>query len=261
MPQRYWRPQQRRKFLRRAHSQRYADVMPGAWTNRCGGRSWRTLPDWRIEVQGSGFPSWTPGEPSFRLLANSWENWAPLIRKAASKHGLPASWILAFINAETGHKSADPTVQASCGPWSTKCRNSCCAGLMQVMVQPYPNYRTFGGYTRPEDMLDPWKAIDTGSAMLARMVERADWELPAMASSYNQGPGSGAVHCPGGKAHACSLSYWAMCSDPGYISRVVSGNNAAIEHLGVNEASLPLWAYVAAGGAVALATIVLLQRH
>lgn len=234
--------------------------MPGEWTNRCGGTTWRTLPDWRVEVHGRGTPTWQPGSSQFRLLENSWENWAPLIRKAARKHGIPPSWVLAFINAETGAWSDDPRVQADCGPWSRRCRNTCCAGLMQVMVQPYPNHTTYGGYQNREDMRDPWKAIDTGSAILGKMVDRANWELPAMASSYNQGPGNGSVHCPGGRAHACNPSYWAMCSDPGYISRVVTGNNTAIEFFGVNRGGSML-AYVGGGALVATVALLVLSRR
>lgn len=224
-----------------------------SWTNRCGGGSWRTRDDGTIELQGGEVPLWGPTDAQFQLLLNSWQNWRRLIRRAARQQGLPPSWLLAFINAETGAWSADPAVQADCGPWSTRCRNTCCAGLMQVMVTPYPNYKTFGGYDRPEDMRDPWKAIDTGAKMLARMVTKSGGELPAMASSYNQGPGDGRVHCPGGAAHACASSAWAMCSDPGYITRVVTGNNTAILVLGTNRALGDISESLILAGAVAAA--------
>ena len=38
-----------------------------------------------------------------------------------------------------------------------------------------------------------------------------------------------------------------MCSDPGYLTRVVKGNNSAIQFLGANAGGMPWLAYVAVG--------------
>jgi hypothetical protein len=218
------------------------------------------MPDWTVELENGDAQIWEPGSASFRLLENSWRNWEPLIRKASRKRGIPASWILAFINAETGFKSADPMVQASCGPWSVQCRNTCCAGLMQVMVTPYKIYEQ-AGYRDPKDMMDPLKAIDAGAYILARLARTSGAELPAMASSYNQGsPRSGSVHCPGGQAHTCSPSAWGMCSDPGYIQRVVTGNNTAVRFFKANDATSSMWLYLAAGAAAAALALAFMRR-
>lgn len=223
----------------------------GDWTSRCGGKGWRTLPDGQVELAGEGVPLLSPEASGFKPLALSWRNWEGIARWAAKRAGVPVSWVLGFISAETGNWAGDPRVQADCGPWSTVCHNACCAGPMQVMVTPYPNYKTFGGYASPEDMRDPSKAIDTGAKMLARMARNADvgGELPALAATYN----SGGVHCDG-------QNEWGMRSDPGYVRRVVTFNNTAIRVLGVNQPASSLVASMATGMGVTAVGLVVAHR-
>lgn len=220
----------------------------GDWTSRCGGKGWRTLPDGRIELAGEGVPTLDPNAPGMKPLALSYRNWERIARWASARAGVPVSWTVGFISAETGNWASDPAAQAGCGPWSTICHNACCAGPMQVMVTPYPNYRTFGGYASPDDMRDPWKAIDTGAKMLARMARNGDvgGELPALAATYN----SGGVHCG-------ADNEWGMRSDPGYVRRVVTFNNTAISVLGANTPRASLVASMGVGAGVAAAGLVL----
>jgi soluble lytic murein transglycosylase-like protein len=211
------------------------------WTNPCGGKQWRTLADGSIEVAGEGVPLYDPNGHAFLALANSWQNWQSEARSASSSRGVPLSWILGIISAETGNWAGDPAVQADCGPWSSRCHNPCCAGPMQVMVTPYPNYKTYGGYENAEDMKDPAKAIDAGAAMLASMAEgsRVQGELPALAATYN----SGGVYCDGSNE-------WGMRSDPGYVRRVLTFNNTALAYLdlGPRTGMMVMGLSLAAGG-------------
>jgi hypothetical protein len=203
----------------------------GDWTNRCGTESWRTNPDMSIELEtAEGIPLYAPTSSTYTVLTNVWRNWASIARWAAKRSGIPTSWVIGFICAETGNWAKDPAVEAYCGPWSTVCHNPCCAGPMQVMVTPYPNYKTYGGYPNATDMQDPAKAIDTGAKMLARMAQNSNvqGELPALAATYN----SGGVYCDG-------QNEFGLRSDSGYIRRVVTFNNTAIAALNVNrDASL-----------------------
>lgn len=230
------------------------------WHNPCGGVRWRTLRDGRIEVEDRGVLYATGEGPySFRTYVhNSWRNFRPEILAASKKRGVPVSWILALIATETGLWSNKRERQA-------RISNYCCRGPMAVMVSPYPNHKTFGGYPRADDMLDPAKNIDTGAAIMAYHA-RKGLDLPAIAARYN----SGGLCCrssptvpskPGGRVqnvyNLCSAKIPSTATGQSYPEKAIRGNNTAIAELDVNATAGSTLLYAVGGfllvGAAAVA--------
>ena len=206
---------------------------PGEWQNPCGGLRWRTLSNGAIEVEGQGTPVPPPGVSRYTFrnyVLSSWQNLGPEIQRAASKWQIPAPWILALISIESGIRAPlGRDAQAST-------RNYCCWGPMAVMVTPYANYKQ-AGYSSAEEMLDPWKGVDAGVAIMADF--HADgYDLPLIAARYNSGgvcyPNSPAVPSkPGGR----ELNEFKLCSaDAGGVSYpmlAIQANNMAVLELGL----------------------------
>lgn len=222
--------------------------------NPCGGKRWRTLPNGQIEVQGEGVPLYEPGSRFFTQAKQTWENWAPLMRDAAKRYGIPVSWLVGLVTAETGAWSYDPAIQATCGPSrkypangfvSRKCPNPVCScyGLMQIFTG-LKLHEKYGGYTSPVEMLDPEKNLDVGANMISSMVTRAKGELPRIASSYNAGPGTGGVHCQG--KSTSGFREWHMRMDGNYVRIVLTANNTAIAFFDANKPKFSL-AFIGAG--------------
>jgi hypothetical protein len=231
--------------------------MATGWTNPCGGLRWRTLSDGAIEVERLGVVMPPPGEGKYSYrtyVKNSWRNFEPEIRRAAKKHGVPLTWILAITATETGINSSTRRKQSGVDK-GIRCPSVCCYGPMAVMVCPYPNHKTFGGYARAEDMLDPWRAIDTGTAIMKHWMKKG-YELPSISARYNSGG-----HCcrnspavaskPGGRQqnefNLCS----AKIAGTSYPMMSTFMNNYAIRELGIRETStLRTLAYAGAGALV-----------
>lgn len=167
--------------------------------------------------------------------------WAPLAAKYSQKYGVPASWILAVVYAESGG--------------NPKAENPCCVGLMAIHL-------TAHGKTRG-DMLDPDKNMDYGTSLLAASRD-AGYDLPASASIHVAGGGSQFKPHPGTCCSAmckpsCPIdpktgkrrctqhpdfpggSPWGMCEHifpktqgdgaVGYIDRVVRASNSFVSLL------------------------------
>ena len=185
---------------------------------------WRTLPDETVEVDrrdGRGF-STAGSEVGFgvekaqaRVLA-----WAPIGDKYAQKYGVPLSWILGVMFAESG---GNPSAE-----------NPCCVGLMAIHLKAH-------GKTRAQ-MLDPEQNIDYGTSLLARSKNKG-YDLPAAASIHVAGggrrlvPHAGTCSSARGKHPSFPAgSPWGMCEhmftktmgdgSVGYIDRVVRANNS-----------------------------------
>lgn len=125
-----------------------------------------------------------PSQTLAQYVAQSWNNFAPEIRSAAQKRGVPEAWLVALIATETGLWSGSREKQATIG-------SGCCVGPMAVMISPHPNYKTFGGYSSPQDMYDPAKNIDTGAAIVRHWMDQG-YDLPMITARYN----SGGLCCP-----------------------------------------------------------------
>lgn len=215
------------------------------FSNPCGGTRWRELANGQIEIEGRGV-LYTNTEDS-RYTYQSWQNFSAEILAASKRRGVPVSWILAIIVVETGMWSGNRDKQIG-GP--INCPATCCYGPMAVMVCPYMNGRTYGGYPDAEDMLDPRKNIDAGAAIMASH-QRKGYDLPAIAALYNSGglccPNSPATPSrPGGR----QWNEFSLCSaSPGgmpYPELAIRVNNTAIASLKLGSAPVLLYAAVGA---------------
>lgn len=153
-----------------------------SYVNPCGGVGWRTLSDGRIEIQGRGVLY--PSDTVRKYVEQSWVNFAPEILAASAKRGVPPQWLLALITVETGLWSSSRQKQAAIS-------SGCCVGPMAVMVAPHPNYKTYGGYSSPQEMFEPEKNIDTGAAIVRSWMDKG-YDLPMITARYN----SGGLCCP-----------------------------------------------------------------
>lgn len=229
--------------------------------NPCGGLGWQTLPDGSIEIEGRGveLPAQS-GQYSLRTyVENSYRNFSGEIAAASKKRGVPENWILALIATETGILSSSRERQLMF-------KNFCCAGPMAVMYTPWPNYRTFGGYSSPDALFDAEKSIDAGTAMIRYHMDRG-LDLPAIAALYN----SGSLCCrnspdvaskPGGRVqnefNLCS----ADIAGSSYPEVAIQANNVAVLELGVGRPiKAGMGPKLLAAGGIFLLGVVLWKRR
>lgn len=225
--------------------QGYDSVMASDFiANSCGGARWRTLAGGLIEVEGQGVPMYTPGDPHFKLLAQTWNNFSSELGSAARKYGIPVSWALAVASVETGFLSSNYQLQAQAvSPVGA-------VGVMQLMPQYFKRYSR-------EDLLRPSINIPVGVAFLKTLCSSSacPWrcELPYLGSVYNAGSGSGCVQCSPGK------NIFNLTEDANYSLALVMYSNAALTYL---DLSSPTWPWALAGGLVAAAGAwAFLPRH
>lgn len=187
--------------------------------------AWRTLPDGRIEVDGEGIvlPRSAAHEQRIQRVA---AKWADLAREQSARTGVPASWILAIVDAES---SGDPSVVSPVGA----------VGLMQIM----PSW--WRGNTA-EQMKDARTNATIGTDLLADIARRPGvaWELPKAASVYNCGSDKAS-----GEPRSRPDTRWGMCAEGWYLDDVTRANNRAVELLGQARPAS------SGGGLVALAAL------
>jgi len=162
---------------------------------------WRTLSDGRVEIVGLGVPRLR--DAAAARFERTLARWRPLIVSQSKRARVPASWIASFMDAESG---GDPRAVSPVGA----------VGLLQLMPQWWRGHDA-------EQMKDPVTNVTIGVDLLAA-IRRTQPELPVVASVYNGGSDS-ATNAPRLRPGAP----WGMLENPGYISRVVAGNNYAIE--------------------------------
>lgn len=214
---------------------------PGDWRNPCGGLRWRTLSSGAIEVDGMGTPVPPPGTGRYsyrNYVLSSWQNLGPEIQRSAQLRNVPVPWVLALMSIESGIRA--PQGRAA----QVATRNYCCWGSMAVMVTPYANYKQ-AGYTSAEDMLDPFKGVDAGVAIMA--ASRDDgYDLPIIAARYN----SGGVCCPNSpsspsKPGGRELNEFKLCSAKAggvsYPMLAIQANNMAVLEMGLGGAGAAQW--------------------
>lgn len=203
-------------------------ALANGWRNPCGGLRWRELDDGRFDVDGKGVI--LPPAEVQKQVRQSWANFEPEIRAAAEKRGVPVSWLLAVITVETGLWSGNRQKQSTIS-------SGCCVGPMQVMVTPHPNYKV-GGYTSPDDMLDPLKNIDTGAAIMRGWMDK-DHDLPMILARFNAGElccsnSPSVATKPGGRVQNAFNLCSAAIAGVSYPELALAANNYAIE-LGLGE--------------------------
>ncbi len=212
--------------------------MTGDFQNPCGGKRWKLLPSGLIEVEGEGTPTVAPGSSSEKLMAQTWQNWGGALSAAASRHHVPASWLLAVATMETGFLSADPKKQAlAVSPVGAR-------GIMQIM--PF-NAKPFG-LSSEDELFDPAKNIDVGAKIIAKNAERPDvGGLPGISALYNSG-------------RLCTSdpnrNEWMLLADANYPRRVIEWNNTALESGLVSALGTRTLALLGAATGVAVAMTV-----
>jgi len=144
-------------------------------------RRWRELDNGKIEVEGLGTPvrAWPE-------KVNSWSN---IIEDKAAKYNVPASWIAAIMAIESGGETN------VCYKIGGQCSTADGAGLMAVL-----SYTANGLIGRPvgphEMMSDPDLAVDLGTMLIRRLIDRDGEDFLKVAIGYN----AGSVKCSYGSS-------------------------------------------------------------
>lgn len=143
-------------------------------------------------------------------------NWSTLAAKYAAVHpGLDADEILAIIWTEsTGRPDAVNGTDPNGGSW----------GLMQLTMPTAKQYSQ--RIAEAEDLLDPDKNVEAGSAYLAHLKNSFERQYPlsdpahAWVTAYNQGPGNllkgrgDAAYAQAFIAHLAELKQTPLVTDP-----------------------------------------------
>jgi hypothetical protein len=128
----------------------------------------------------SGAPPAFANEPHIAritlIAADPTDRWEPLIAEASERFGIPESWILAVMRAESAGRTTldDRPITSSAGAM----------GLMQVMPETYEKMRQTLGLGA--DPYDPHDNIIAGTAFLRAMYYRFGY--PGFFAAYNAGP-------------------------------------------------------------------------
>ena len=200
--------------------------------------TWRTQADGRVAVEqgrGPAFPSLDAAET--RLFEAKVRPWTELAESHARAHGVPLSWVLGVIFAESGgNAKAGPNAKGF-------------GGLMAISAMTIRVIEPGSARVATTDLHDPTWNAHIGTAYLAKLRNLAGTrgaDLPTVASMYNAGQQASGAPWPSSK------SPWGMRENEGYISRVVRASNYALER----RAGRPL-ASAAAGAGAGLALVAL----
>ncbi|MBV8800759.1 MAG: lytic transglycosylase domain-containing protein [Alphaproteobacteria bacterium] len=117
---------------------------------------------------------------SFSQLMNRWQ---PAIEEASARFHVPASWIRAVMQMESGGRTMTTPDKPITSPVGA-------VGLMQLMPGTYDEMRQ--QYKLSPNAFDPHDNIMAGAAYLRWL--RAKYGFPAMFVAYNDGPGNLEAH-------------------------------------------------------------------
>jgi len=107
------------------------------------------------------------------------KRWQPLIAGASKRFGVPASWLRAVMQAESGGRTM-------LAPERPIVSDAGAMGLMQLMPATYREMRV--QYHLGPDPFDPHDNIFASAAYLRWL--RARYGYPTMFAAYNDGPGN-----------------------------------------------------------------------
>jgi len=121
--------------------------------------------------------------------------WDPLIAEASKKTGVPAKWIRAVMNTESGGRTVleDGPITSPVGAM----------GLMQVMPGTYAEMRE--EYDLGDDPYDPRNSIMAGAGYLRWL--KSKFGFSGMFAAYNAGPGTFQEHLGGAALPAETVNY------------------------------------------------------
>jgi soluble lytic murein transglycosylase-like protein len=106
------------------------------------------------------------------------DRWSPTIAVAAKRYRVPATWIRAVMQVESGGRTM-------IAPGKPIVSSAGAMGLMQLMPETYERMRAQERLGR--DPFDPHDNIFAGAAYLRAL--RAKYGYPTMFAAYNDGPG------------------------------------------------------------------------
>lgn len=236
-------------------------VASGQWTNPCGGTRWRELPSGQIEVENAGIVELPPAFEKHLLAC--WKNFSPEILAASKKRGVPARYLLAIMNIETG-------LWAPRGrEYQASMDSGCCVGPMAIMVRgPYGNVAAQYGFTVDQIVHDPSANIDAGAAIV-RTKLNSGLSMPHVAAAYNSGTSKCCTNSPatpskpGGRVQNALNLCSASVSGMSYPELAIRGNNTALR-LGLvpkSGSSLPPWVFAAGAALLVGGVAVFLVRR
>jgi soluble lytic murein transglycosylase-like protein len=166
---------------------------------------------------GSDMPRYLDDLAEKAFAAKVWGPWRELAEKHAGRTGLPVSWVLGVIFAES---QGNPNAKSRTGA----------LGLMQI------NFAGLRKGLTDAQVLDPDTNVRIGTDYLRELRGFVD-DLPSVASMYNAGP-------KGRRPKPSNANAWGFVEDAGYIDRVVAANNTAIKFLGgrqTDDTTVPLF--------------------
>jgi len=186
--------------------------MDASWRKfSCPGssRSWRYLPDGRIELQGEG------------VVSGPWpehvNDWRDLIEASALVNEVPAAWVAAIMAKETGGRNvcldadALPGYRACSAP--CRCVQNEGAGLMATL--PATASSMMGQRVTSQQLLnEPATAIEAGVRYLRYQLDRYGGDFVQAAVAYN----AGSVRCGRGSTFRPAGTDWPKepCPDLGW---------------------------------------------
>jgi hypothetical protein len=138
---------------------------------------------WKVALPRIAEPRPRPVDPTFiaehgmnrhQLL----DRWNPLIAQVAARFSVPAPWIRAVMQTESGGR----TMSAAFTPITS---HAGAMGLMQLMPATYAEMRN--EYRLGSNPYDPHDNVIAGVAYLSWLHHR--YGYPAMFAAYNDGPG------------------------------------------------------------------------
>lgn len=200
--------------------------------------TWQTRPDGIVTVARGGEPGsciefqetpaasgvevlLLPAAPAYDKVLAKVGQWAALAAPLALAHGVPLSWVLAFMYAEGG---GDPQAELH------EPDGSVGVGLMALTAKPEAFPAKFG--ISFEEAHQPGPNLSAGIAFMKKTMDQAPArDVVELASSYNCG------FTPGQGPRISTRSPWGLCEFCGrigqptsccHIERVVRANNTFI---------------------------------
>lgn len=215
--------------------------------NKCGGKSFRTLPDGKVEIDGVGIPTYSKTSQPYKYLKQTWDNWSWLIRWHAFRAGIRPSELLAIATQETGLWSGDKHKQA------TVSSSAGATGVMQIMPCEIFKHGKYRDLVCGKDRSSPSTSFHIGSVLLGSHL-RSFKGLPAAASAYN----SGDVRCYEPTANAAVVpNQFNWLNEHDYATKATTYNNTAIE-MGVNRAAVLPW--ILGVGVISFGLVAVVQK-
>jgi len=169
---------------------------------------WRTMTDGTVQIQKNDgtFDVVRPDGAYLPRISSVLDKWTPLLMQESKRTGVPFSWLVSFVTAES---NGDPRAVSPAGA----------VGLMQLMPM------WWRGHTA-EQMKDASLNARIGADLLAT-VRKTQKELPVVASVYNCGS-STADNKPHLRTPSSAFP-WGLCDDgKHYITYVVAFSNEVV---------------------------------